>query len=228
MSLDADGIGLPAEPVGVSAAEPTERRWSLMRVVGGFSLINVVLMLGGLVSGPLLARALGPSGRGDFAAITVPLTIAPLLLGLGLGAYLARAAARGARLGAAVGTTGALVLGIGLIVAALSNPLADLFAGGRETVHHYLVIGFVLMPFSLLAYLLWSVNQGLERWRPIALNSLIPPVLGTAAISPLRPRRTHSRHRSTRVHSYVGSRHTSAVRRRAADGTAQAGTPAGP
>ncbi len=155
---------------------------SLTRIIGGFSAINALFMVAGIVSGPLQARALGPSGRGALAAITVPLTIAPLLIGLGLGAYASRISARGAQLAVVIGTTGTLLVGIGAVVAGLSGQLASLFSGGRETVYLYLVIGFALMPFSLFTYLLWSVNQGLERWRPIAINRLMPPLLGTAVL----------------------------------------------
>jgi O-antigen/teichoic acid export membrane protein len=184
MSLDTEGARESLE-VGPTASQATEttRGWSLTRVVGGFSLVNAIVMLAGLVSGPLQARALGPAGRGELAAITVPLTIAPVLVGLGLGAYAARASARNAPLGTLIGTVAALLLLIGVVIAGVSPAVADVFAAGRETVYVFLIIGFALMPFSLFTYLLWGVNQGLERWRPMAMNRLTPPVLGTAAIA---------------------------------------------
>lgn len=48
------------------------------------SLTSVGLYGAGLVTGPILARALGPSGRGDIAAVIAPATLLVLLLCFGL------------------------------------------------------------------------------------------------------------------------------------------------
>ena len=47
------------------------------------SLTSVGLYGLGVVTGPILARALGPSGRGDVAAVIAPATVLVLLLGFG-------------------------------------------------------------------------------------------------------------------------------------------------
>src|SRR5215217_4054746 len=60
------------------------------RLTGANALITVLA----LVTSPLLARTLGPDGRGELAAIfTVP-SLAPWISDLGLSAYLARERAR--------------------------------------------------------------------------------------------------------------------------------------
>lgn len=48
------------------------------------SLTSVGLYGSGLVTGPILARALGPSGRGDIAAVIAPATVLVLVLAFGL------------------------------------------------------------------------------------------------------------------------------------------------
>lgn len=48
------------------------------------SLTSVGLYAGGLATGPILARALGPSGRGDIAAVLAPATVLVLILSFGL------------------------------------------------------------------------------------------------------------------------------------------------
>jgi O-antigen/teichoic acid export membrane protein len=48
------------------------------------SLTSVGLYAAGLATGPILARALGPSGRGDIAAVLAPATVLVLALAFGL------------------------------------------------------------------------------------------------------------------------------------------------
>ncbi|WP_223883988.1 oligosaccharide flippase family protein [Pseudarthrobacter sp. BIM B-2242] len=53
----------------------------------------------GLLSGPILARALGPDGRGQFASIMEPITLAGAVASLGIPAAVAYFSAKGARAG---------------------------------------------------------------------------------------------------------------------------------
>jgi O-antigen/teichoic acid export membrane protein len=154
-------------------------------VVGGFSLVNAIFVAAGLITGPLLARALGPTDRGALAAIVAPLTATPFIASLGLNVYAAREAARGARLGRVFGTTALMLIAIGVLVGAVSSPLADLFARGRSTVYLYLLVGFVLTPLWLLTYLLLDLSQGLARWRPLASSRLAPPIASVVALTVL-------------------------------------------
>lgn len=63
-------------------------------------------------SGPLLARALVPEGRGDLAAILLPITLAPVLFGLGLGTFVTRETARGRPLSVLLGSVGPLIINV--------------------------------------------------------------------------------------------------------------------
>lgn len=170
-ALDAEKIH--AAPV--SAAIPTRPR--LAKVVGHLTVTNIVIFLAGFVTAPLLARALGPTGRGLFAAIIVPLTLIPAVASLALGAYASREVARGRPAGIVAGSIGGVSLVIGLIGASLAVPLADFFAHGQPTVHTFLLIGFLLMPVSLVGGILFSMLSGLELWRHLILTKLAPTVI---------------------------------------------------
>lgn len=139
----------------------------LTTVVFGMAMVNVFVTLLGLVTAPLLARALGPDGRGTLAAILVPLTLALALADLGLPTYASRMAARGEPVDRLIGSAGALLLVLGLLTCLLATPLAAFLAAGRPVVFTYLLAGLLVMPVSLLASLLVSIGVGLERWRAV-------------------------------------------------------------
>jgi O-antigen/teichoic acid export membrane protein len=163
---------------------PRERGhgWRFARVTASMTGVNAVILVTALVTGPLLARALGPSGRGDLAAILVPFSLAPLVLHFGLGVYGARQAARGRPLDAVLGTLCAAALGIGVLGALGGIPLAGVLADGRETVHSYLLVAFAMLPWGLVATVLVSVSSGLERWGVVIASRLIPPLTAVAAL----------------------------------------------
>lgn len=142
----------------------------------------MVVLLAGFVTGPLQARALGPDGRGMLAAILLPLNVAPTILSLGLGTYLIRQAARGRSLAVLMGSVGSLLILLGAAAAAASPFVADLFAGGRDVVHQWVLIGFVLMPLSMLSWALIDLANGLERWSTVVVVRVIPPVTSVVAM----------------------------------------------
>ncbi len=157
-------------------------RGRLLGLVGQLSSVNLVIAFLGLLTGPLLARALGPSGRGDLAAILVPLGLMSQVAGLGLGTFAIREAALGRRTSHLVGSLGPIVLAIGL-VSVVSGPfLAGLIAGGRETVYLFLVVGFCTVPLGLFSDLLASIAVGSERWRTYIAVRFIPPLVMVAGI----------------------------------------------
>jgi O-antigen/teichoic acid export membrane protein len=164
--------------LGIAAGElPSRRRPSLFKVVGGLSALNIGIAMAGLLTGPLQARALGPSGRGDLAAIMVPLTLAPGVLGLALGAYATREAARGRNIGELLGSLGAVVLATSLIGVFGGLVAADWLAEGREVVRTFLLVGAALLPLSLVAGIPSSMLASLEMWRLFAVFRLIPMLI---------------------------------------------------
>lgn len=168
------------DPGGARPGRPVRRR--LSGVVGRLTTTNIIVMIAGLITAPLQARALGPDGRGTLAAIVVPVSLAPWVASFGLGVFAMREAARGRSTGELVGTFGAASLLIGAAVAALAVPIADFFAEGRETVFLFIVIGLLLVPISLVADILWRVATGLEEWNRVIIVRLIPAVSGCLAI----------------------------------------------
>lgn len=146
---------------------------SFLRIVGGLSAVNVAIAALGLLTGPLQARALGPEGRGDLAAVMVPLTLAPVLLMFGLGAFAAREAARGGRRGTIIGSTGASLLAVGLLAAVAAPAVSDALARGRPDVERMLLLGLILTPFALLGILLGAIAGGMEEWGRVMQARLI-------------------------------------------------------
>ena len=136
----------------------------------------------GFITGPLLARALGASGRGDLQAIIVPLQLAAFALSFGITAFAYRTLPRGRTVDEVIPSLGLPLLVIGLIMAAVSVPVADVLAAGRPTVRTYLIIGFVATPLALLIGLLSSSLAALERWRAVVAMSVIPFAVPFAAI----------------------------------------------
>jgi O-antigen/teichoic acid export membrane protein len=136
---------------------------------------NLAFNLLGLLTGPILARALGPSGRGTLAAILVPLFVASWVAALGLPAFARRSAAREGRPGALVATLGVLAVASGLIAFLAAPTIASTLADGRQVVHDLLLAGFALLPLFVVANILVSVLAGLEQWRFYLVAHLLPP-----------------------------------------------------
>jgi O-antigen/teichoic acid export membrane protein len=175
----------PPEVLDREEPEPAKPRRSLVGVVGRFAGTSVFVSVIGLVTGPITARALGPSNRGDLAAIVLPLNLAPTVLALGLGTYILKETANRRPLGTLVGSVGSLILLMGVCAAAAGPALADLFAGGREDVYFWVLIGFLLMPVSLFGWILADVALGLERWNLLILRTVTVPVLSLIGLATL-------------------------------------------
>src|SRR5271165_6646244 len=93
----ADALGVPIEDIAAAPGQG-RRRVRLTRVVAGLTAANALNAAFGFITAPLLARALGASGRGDLAAITVPLTFLPFILSLGIPRFANREVPRGTAL----------------------------------------------------------------------------------------------------------------------------------
>jgi O-antigen/teichoic acid export membrane protein len=151
------------------------RRGGLIRVAASIAVLNVLINAMTVVSGPLQARALGPAGRGELAAILVPLAAAPVIADIGLSTFVLTAVAKGRPVAAVLGSIGPIALAAGIAVALAGPFLAGFVAGGRHTVALFLTIGFALMPVALAMNLLLSVTWARERWHVWILVRVIPP-----------------------------------------------------
>ncbi len=146
-------------------------------MAGVVVLLTIAKVLGsatGFITGPLQARALGAVGRGDLAAVLVPLNLVPPVIGLGIGSYTFRTLPRGRRPEEVIASLGLPCLVIGAIAAVFCVPAADLLAGGRSTVRLYLIVVFVSMPAILFSSLMNQCLVALGRWRAVAMTMLIP------------------------------------------------------
>jgi O-antigen/teichoic acid export membrane protein len=163
-------------------AEQVPASRSLTSVVSRLAAANLTLLVLSFVTGPLQARALGPTGRGDLAAIFVPAGLIATVFSFGLGSYAIVATARGERDGALLGTIGALYIGLGLIVAAIGVPIAHVLADGRHVVFVFLVISFATAPITLLALLVLDVCIGAQEWRPVIRTRLCTTLVASLPI----------------------------------------------
>lgn len=146
----------------------------------GVSLVNVAL---GLITSPILARALGPSGRGEVAAIFAVVSIAPWVSELGTTAFLGREHARhSSPIGVLLGSTVPITLGASLVGVALAVPVAHLLGRGRPAVVEFIEIGLFLLPATALVQMLNGVAVGEQRWRLIMLPKLLSSSGVTIAI----------------------------------------------
>jgi O-antigen/teichoic acid export membrane protein len=174
-----------------SGAGPREKRSSRVRltgVVAGLTAANAVNAALGFITAPLLARALGASGRGDLAAIAVPLSLIPIVLSLGIPRFANRMVPRGTPVNGVIGSLGVPLLIVGALAAAAAVPAANALSGGRATVRLYLIITFLAMPILLVEALLLECLVGLERWRRLIVAQFIPfavPFVGIVVLYPL-------------------------------------------
>jgi O-antigen/teichoic acid export membrane protein len=154
-------------------------------VVAKLASVNALVVGFSLLTGPLLARSLGPSGRGAVAAAAAPPALAPALLGLGLPTFVTREAAKETPTGDLLLSVGLFCLVIGGLVIGLSDPIANYFAQGREAVRVGLQIGCYTMPLALFGTLLLGIANGQQRWNIVLAARIIPALialLGTVGL----------------------------------------------
>ncbi len=146
----------------------------------GVSLLNVVFAF---ITSPILARALGPAGRGEVAAIFAVLGIAPWVSELGVAAFLARERARrSCSFGVLVGSSVPITLVASLVGVAFAVPLAHLLGRGRPVVVDFIEIGLFALPLSASVQMLSGIAMGDQRWWLIMLPKLLSSGGTTIAI----------------------------------------------
>lgn len=141
-----------------------------------------MLLLAGLITGPIVARALGADGRGDLAAITAVLTLGPWLLDFGLSLWLARERARGAGREELLGAVLPVAFACSLIGVVAAIPLSHALGQGRPVVTTFLQIGLFLMPVSVILQTLVGLVIGESRWGLVIATRVIGTVLPALAI----------------------------------------------
>jgi len=150
-------------------------------IVARLTSANALVMAFSLLTGPLLARSLGPSGRGAVAAVAAPLSLVPYILCIGLPTFVVREAARERPAGELLGSVGLIYLVIGIAAIGCSHPAAEYFAQGRAPVRVALLITFYTMPLLLMGTLLLGIANGQQRWSMVIGARLTPAIIGLAS-----------------------------------------------
>ncbi|MEJ7785563.1 MAG: hypothetical protein WKF96_12225 [Solirubrobacteraceae bacterium] len=109
-----------------------DREGSFSKVVARLTSVNAVILVAGLITGPITARALGVEGRGDLAAITALLTVGPFLLDLGLSVWLGRERPRGVSREELLGAALPVAFACSLVGVAAAIPLSHVLGNGRR------------------------------------------------------------------------------------------------
>jgi O-antigen/teichoic acid export membrane protein len=132
--------------------------------------VNILVPLLAFVTSPILARTLGPVGRGEIAAIFAVVSIAPWISELGLTAFLSREHARRSQpLGILLGTTMPIILAASLVGVTLAVPLAHVLGRGRPDVVFFIEVGLFLLPLGVFLQTLYGVAIGDQDWGLIML-----------------------------------------------------------
>jgi O-antigen/teichoic acid export membrane protein len=154
----------------------------VLSLVKRFLAITAAQTALGVITGVISARVLGPTGRGDLAAIVVPLSLLPIVLSFGLPTLTSREVAGGESLRALIGTAGVFAIVIGCVSI---FPLTALLAGTVSQHDHatrvVLIVGLCLMPYILFTNLLADAALGQQQWRLVTVQRLVPSV--TTAIA---------------------------------------------
>lgn len=154
----------------------------LAAISGKLAVLNGFTLAVGLVTGPLLAHALGASGRGELAAVIVPASLLPLIMGFGLSAFATREAARGANLRTVAGSTGGVALVVGFAGLVLAIPGAIFLADGDQQRAILLGAFFVALPFNLCAQVIYGTAVGLSLYKQTTLSRMIPSLVSVVGL----------------------------------------------
>src|SRR4051794_2913596 len=123
-----------------ATSEPSHPKTAL-KAFTGLTAVQFLQLFSGLVTGPLIARALGAEGRGLLASIAVPLGLAPYVLQLGIAPFAVGAVTRGIPANRVFGSIGLLMVAVSLPVAGCAPLIATALSNGHPTVHRFIEIG---------------------------------------------------------------------------------------
>lgn len=155
-------------------------------VVARLTGANGLLVLSALITGPIQARALGPSGRGALAIIVTAATLAPFILDLGLSDYVTRERARGRSLGDLLGTVLPIAWAMSLLGVVAAVPVSNLLGGDNDTVVLFLRIGLFISPIWVTGLMLYGAARGAQQWSLLYRQRVVVavvPVVGLLVLA---------------------------------------------
>jgi O-antigen/teichoic acid export membrane protein len=164
MRLEAEEVGPPG-PDGELEPGPRSGARTLFGSFGATAAIQAIQA----ITGVLLARILGPTGRGELAAVVLWPTLITVIGSLGLSQsstyYVARARSKASE-GAVIGTTLGLTCVCSIALVAIGSIVVPLVLSGQEdhvvTTARIFLLGFI--PLNLLAVISMSLLNGQHRF----------------------------------------------------------------
>jgi O-antigen/teichoic acid export membrane protein len=171
-----------AAPSGISTASTAVRSSGMIRAVSSTACFNIGSSTVSALGGAVLARALGPMLKGDYAAIVAWFGIVLMLGDLGQPAALCYYVARQPRLARDyVATSRAMMIASGSLVLVIGLLLAPLLGRGQpELILAYrIVFGGAIVSFVGASYMYALQARNRARWNVIRVSQ---PVLGFVAI----------------------------------------------
>ena len=147
---------------------------------------NLFPPLAALVSGPILAHALGVDGRGQVAAAVAPLGLAVALVTFGIPEAVTFAVARNPAVVRAAARNGFRILILaGLLAMGAVYAASAWLSGGDPGIQQLMSVASLAVVPSLLVGVLRGIASGLHQWPMIAQERMLAAGLRLAALIPL-------------------------------------------
>ena len=163
-SAARDGVELPSEGLGLEGlTDPAEQPRRSTPLIASLAASGLVQGLN-VATGVILARELGPAGRGELAAVLLWPGLLAVLAGLGIGQaatyYAAKKETAPATLVTTSLTMAAVQALIAMFVGALLFPL--IYSGYESETLQSAYVYLVFIPLNLAALLLMGILNGLQ------------------------------------------------------------------
>lgn len=178
VEVAAEGLGVPMPEAQAAALSPR-----FARIVARLTGVNLLVAACAVITSPVLSRALGPSGRGEVAAIFSIVGLAPWISELGVTSYISRERARQTRpLGVLLGSMMPISLAGALVGAAAAVAVAHLVGRGRATVVEFIEIALYLLPIAVFVGTLSGIVVAEQRWKLYMTSKVVNTCGATLAI----------------------------------------------
>lgn len=147
---------------------------------------NVVPPLAALLSGPILAQALGVAGRGEVAAAAAPLGLAIALTTFGIPEAVTYVVAHHPRLVRAAARNGfGLIVLAGLLATGALLAARPWLTGGDLVIHRLMAVSALAVLPTVLLGVLRGIASGMQRWAQVSLEKVLASGLRILVLIPL-------------------------------------------
>lgn len=168
-----DPVGT-VQPSGPSTAEARPRAANLRLAVVAMSAGSLFVPLAGLLTAPLLAKALSPEGRGELAAALAPAVLMMAVATLGLPEALTYHLARRPGITRiALLWAGLTTAALGLLCVVLVWLVAPLLSGGDGELAHLMLVAAAVTVPALGLNVLRGAAAGHQMWVRVAIEKLV-------------------------------------------------------